>query len=166
MVFGWIRKLFMREEIDIDPRRLFKAIGQNGDLYNIAAAIRGPDTENESLKRIFTARIRYLVFGSNLVVATTREVRRVDLRLIADAVLTIHVHDCHYLEHVHNALRSLYTLGMIDRREFMFLLDLADALVYLSWSLDEDGYVEIPTIFINTMDMLVEVLNRYQDMVV
>jgi len=166
MVFGWIRKLFRREEIDIDPWRVLRTIGRNSDLYNIAAAIRSPDTENDSLKTIFTARIRYLVFGSDLDVAVTRDDHRVDLSLIANAVLTIRRHDYHYLGHVYDALYSLDTLGMIDQREFRFLLNLADALESLSWSMDEDGYVWAPIVFISAMDRLVEVLNRYPDMVV
>ena len=109
------------------------------DLYKVASAIRGCDLAGIGLKRIFTARIRYLVdiYSTPTVV---RRTPRVEWEDIKSAVAEI-VANCddglkrsayyHYLDHVGGALEALRAYDLISVREYKFLIRLIVAFEHI-----------------------------------
>jgi len=143
----------------------FKALIAIPDFYNIAAAIRGPDTGNSSLKWIFTARIRYLI-GVRNNGAAIRTINKVHIEHVENAVLNLRKGDLHYLDHVQHALTALASLGAIDHEEHWFLYYLADALHIIGASMDsEKKWILNEKRFAYGMNMLLWVINEYKDFI-
>ena len=130
------------------------------DIYNIATALRGPDSWNSELKRIFTARIRALVgLKPNIDLSIeVRESSKIELDDIVYAILNVSRVDYHYLEHVKAALSSLSALlgSSADRRELEFLKELAYLLKLLIRDDDEQLQVQ-------AMDRISELLAEFSD---
>jgi len=103
-----------------------RILANEPDTYNIMASLRGPDTENDDLKWIFTARIRHLVgMDCERVGAICREEKIVSLRNVFEALKKVNANDEHYLRHASKALHELRAKGLIDRDEYSLLTELA-----------------------------------------
>jgi len=99
------------------------------DIYVIMSALRGPDTENEYLKWVFTARIRHLAgMDCESVGSNCRDEKVVSFKDVIEALKSVNADDRHYLNHVKMALMEFKYKGLIDRDEFLLLYELADIL--------------------------------------
>ena len=124
------------------------------EVYTVMTAIRGCDFEINTHKRVFTARIRYLVFG-DIVGGMLREKAELTLNdilgLIFEAFfvgLTYRegIYD-HYIDHVQDALRILRDLMESEetRNELIWLFDLTVLLRDVSGLWGFDAYEKIRT---------------------
>ena len=121
---------------------LLRELAKNRHACNIMSATRGPDLPNTvPLKYLFTARIRFLAFGSSNYFWAVRPTPEVDYEMVQDALTLNYDGLSHYLSHVSAALDSLFRLGLMDAREYRFLLHLASALKALV-HIDEGMYSE------------------------
>ena len=136
--------------------RILRWLLNDWRIYDIVSAIRGPDTQIEGLKTIFTERIRALL---DLDLPRARHTKEVPFTAIVNAITKISRHDLHYLDHVKSALEIMHDYNIIEQREYQFLrklLGIIDELVY--W---DD--VERTQIF--NMNRLTELIQEYQDFI-
>ena len=132
----------------------------NYKVYSIATALRGSDTENQSLKRLFTARIRCLV-GIKPSITTTRIEKCIDINDLVDALVTTSRFDVHFIEHVMDALISLHRLGLMDFMEFQALYMLASTLEEVAKSTDVLGYVTDVDRFSKAVYMVMHIVQQF-----
>jgi len=118
-MLSFLKKYFLRKVVTDE------------DTYLIVGAIRGPDSTNDSLKYIFTARIRWLAGINGEIPFTLRGTSKVSLLDIALATEKVSECDQHYLAHVGHALDKMLKLGLISKREYDFLENLRYGLVKL-----------------------------------
>ena len=134
-------------------------------FYDIASALRGPDTDNAGLKWIFSSRIRHLL-GVRAIAVTTRPRASIPLQWLEQALEKLTYRDSHYLFHVLSALSALHEVKAIDVREYWFLYYLADAYLTIAESLSsESKWIERVEEFMHGMDKLVWIINEYRDFV-
>jgi len=104
-----------------------KVLVNEPDTYLIMTALRGPDTDNENLKYVFTARIRYLAgLDCRGLGRSCRVMKKIRLKDVIEALKYIKAYDFHYLNHVRQALLELRYKGVIDNEEFRVLSELVD----------------------------------------
>jgi len=115
--------------------KLFKWLINDGEIYLIASALRGSDTQNNYLKEIFTKRLRHIV-GCKYYRELTGF--KIPFKNLVKAITTMTDEDCHYLDHIEMAFDSLIRIGYITD-EIIFLRGLA-------WNLKE-------MLFWNTVSM-------------
>lgn len=118
-MLSFLKKYFLRKVVTDE------------DTYLIVGAVRGPDSTNDSLKYIFTARIRWLAGINGEIPFTLRGTSRVSLSDIVYAIEEVSECDYHYLAHVGHALDKMLKLGLISKREYDFLEKLRYGLVKL-----------------------------------
>jgi len=128
-VFERIKSKVARWAVLRNKMEALRILVNDSEIYNIMAALRGPDTQNDDLKWIFTARLRYLVGmdcgGSGVRCRTKKEIR---LWEVFEALKKVNEYDEHYLSHVELALFELMVKGLIDKEEYSLLRELADIL--------------------------------------
>ena len=143
------------------PRKRFEEFRRfMGDalFYDMAAAVRGPDDECHALKTIFAARIRHFL-GVDGKHAEVRDTMKINVFLVANAVLSLRPSHFHYIAHAAKALKRLHHMKVIDSKEFTVLYRLADILLTLILALTRDGeYIHSEDMFIEYMDKLVELI--------
>ena len=120
-----------------------KQLLKDENIYNLVTALRGCDFYSPSLKRIFTARIRYLLGIEYPHVAVRKTPKIKDSRLLRAILDVYEIKDCrmlyHYLGHVHSALDCLRQYNAIDRLEYEFLHDLRIFFETLAYDVDFNG---------------------------
>jgi len=84
-----------------------------GLIYSIATALRGPDSRNLALKRLFTFPIREKVGVDCPVELSVEDV--------VNAIETASWVDMHYLEHVESAIVALWFYGAMEYDEYHLL---------------------------------------------
>jgi len=144
-----------------------KLMAWRARAYDVAAAMRGPDAENNALKKVFTARIRYLAAGGKeaRMEVMTRKEADVMLDEVAEAIVKLDPHHMHFLNHVVTAVENLEALGLIEPREAEFLARLADLLHDFAmwlWDLESSSAVA-QDIALDKLDELVAKLNEHLD---
>jgi len=122
----------MKQEIEALIRLL-----KNDDIYDVVTALRGPDTENTALKRIFTLFIR-----GRLGVPPYWEYTnlKIPFGVVVEAILTVDENDMHYLNHTSRALGVMKKHGLITEDEFQVLdalIDILRGVIYASKTTDE-----------------------------
>jgi len=97
----------------------------DSEVFRLATALRGPDTENVALKEMFTLPIR-----AKLGVSRFAEYAMFNIRFdtLVKAVLTVCEHDLHFLDHVDYALDVLVKNYMLDEDRYRELTTLINAL--------------------------------------
>lgn len=125
-MFSFIKKYMLKKAVTDE------------EIYYIVSAVRGPDSENDNLKYIFTARIRWLLGKSEEIVSAFRRVKEVPLSTIVKAIEEVKEYDYHYLVHVGEALDMLFKLGLISEREYHFLDKLQYGLIKLTEDFEYD----------------------------
>jgi len=144
-MFDWLRKIILKKMVT------------DGKLYYIASAIRGADSENPFLKKIFTARIRWLIGKSLDIYGDIRREKKVRLEDIVGAVTTVIRMDRHYLLHVGDALDRLFDLELIETREYVFLCKLLRGLLDLTNNEEgaqKSGMLEIADLVRKNSDLI------------
>jgi len=128
-MFGKLKSKIARWAVLRNKMEALKVLVNESDTYVIMSALRGPDTGNDDLKYIFTARIRHLA-GMNCegLGGSCRDVKEIRLKDVMEALKHIKEHDLHYLNHVYQALLELRYKGVIDDDEYVLLSELADIL--------------------------------------
>jgi len=111
-MFSFIKKYMLKKAVT------------DKDMYYIVSAVRGPDSQNDNLKYIFTARIRWLVGRNDEIASAFRREKKVRLSTIVKAIEEVNEYDYHYLVHVGDALDEMVELGLISEREYGFLYKL------------------------------------------
>lgn len=110
----------------------FEVLG-DAEMYDVAAAMRGPDGDYEALKDVFTARIRYLVGikpQGLLRIRKKKAITKAMLRNATQEVITAMNPRTiqHYIMHVEYALQRLRDRGIISAPEYKFLLPIIDTI--------------------------------------
>ncbi|MCD6487785.1 MAG: hypothetical protein J7K21_00985 [Desulfurococcales archaeon] len=129
-------------------------------IYNIVSVLRGPDTGHESIKYIFTARIRsFLLRGEHYEGLMIRDNEKIPFSYIVDAILEVDENDYHYLDHAQSAVESLNQLGILETKEYDMLSALVDALIKLSRN---DNELHQAT----GMNLIMKIIDTFQDMII
>jgi len=106
--------------------RLLKKVLNDPVLYDVITAIRGCDGGGIALKRLFTARIRYLAGLDPVnVEVDVRECRKVNLLMVYKALEEVSRTDTHCLDHIMLAIDTLRRLKLMDGEEAEMLQELA-----------------------------------------
>ena len=159
----------------LDVFEKLQEIVRIAETYDIICGIRGPDSENISLKAIFTARLRYLVAGGDIGGGITRPSEKVNLHVLADAIEELSKADYHYLEHVDLAFSCLAEI--FERKdehkkaeECLFLSSLATELreiAKISLFLDRQEISKDVALweYNDIFDRLNKLLDRYSNFV-
>jgi len=128
-MLGKIKSKIARWAVLRNKMEALKVLVNESDTFVIMSALRGPDTENEHLKYIFTARIRHLAgLDCRGLGRSCRSMKKIRLKDVMEALKYVKVHDFHYLNHVRQALLGLRFKGVIDDDEYGLLSELADIL--------------------------------------
>ena len=144
-LMNWLRKIVLKHMVT------------DHILYDIATALRGPDSKHDSLKYIFTQRIRWLVGRSTEIIGDFRVDGKIPLDVIVKAVLEVDETDRHFLDHVEYALDVLDELELIGIREFIFLGKLCYYLKKLTYNEGEEqilGMESIDTVVKHHPDLI------------
>jgi len=139
---------------------LGEIIRDSDDAWFVASMIRGPDVYAQSLKYIFTGRVRWVLTRRG-VPFTVRPHPTVSVERIAGAVVEVCRGHIHYLMKAREAVRALRNAGLIDDDEKEFLTDLDDALSFIAASFDCSGYADAGAEHV--MDSAIRVINRIMD---
>ena len=128
-MLGKIKSKIARWAVLRNKVEALRILVNDSGTYLIMSALRGPDTENENLKYIFTARIRCLAgMDCNGSSAYCRSKREISLGIVMEALKSVNTNDVHYLRHVWSALGELKVLGVLDATEYRVLCELADIM--------------------------------------
>jgi len=134
-----------------------KSLLNDYHIYCAVRTLRGPDSENEALKRIFSARLRSLLgIKPHKAGPLLRNNPKVPYSDIEKALNNIKEADIHYLAHVYYGLLSMKELGIIDEKEGDFLSDLA----FILWSWATGGIDDE-----RIKDSICDLVSEYKDFI-
>jgi len=90
-------------------------------LGALLAAVRGPDSGDDNLKRCSTARIRYLAFPNYQGMTNDHKPNPNELIVLKNL---IHQAQPHFIFHYEDAIHALYFLGLMSEEEFVELTNM------------------------------------------
>jgi len=126
-VMSKIHSLTIQQKLKL----IAELLNESALLYDVVAALRGPDNFDETLKHVFTARIRCLVglYWVRGRIRREKEIYEGHLRSLFENAWKA---DPHYLAHVSDALTALHKMGIMESDEYKFLWNLAETLYNLA----------------------------------
>ena len=137
----------------MEVREILRVVCNDGILYSIVCALRGPDlTNSEPLKNTFTWPIRWIASGDEDPVGVI--LGYVTAGNVIMAIYTLPFIEGeveHYLSHVYSAYRSLYEIEVIPKDIFEYVRECIEVVKKISEMLrsgvsfediDVDSYTE------------------------
>ena len=125
----------IEEYKELSLRNKFYTLLDSVRAYSVATALRGPDFEADSLKSIFTQRLRALVMPHFLppTIRTNSNILPGDLQGALEETVKQCKHNpfgmYHYLTHILNALNVLHEEKILEEEEYKCLMWLANFLL-------------------------------------
>lgn len=127
----------------MDKKDILKTVFNDEALYDIISATRGPDNEDEYIKYLFTARIRFLAgMGNNGYFAQIRSTKYVSEDMVKGFLAHLDNISKHYLVHVSTALIALERLKLIEADEYDFLTSLIVIIRHSFYDTGDEKYVQ------------------------
>ena len=121
----------------------------DSDFYALMSALRGPDGDFESLKELFTARLRYLAGMRQAAFLKIRFMKAIPKQTLEAAICEVIEANKdtieHYVSHVEAAIRALYKAKLMTFHEHKFLLYAVQQILrYTVGTINKHDLIELP----------------------